>query len=337
MALSYIGSLSLIGLCPSVWLSIGNVSAGLSADLQGNLSLAASFTATPPTISTQLTASLDFSAAVELAISSIPPVPNFSFSISDCVTLTASFNASLSIYLPALLLLLNANAGIYAFSYGGLGTGLGTAIATELATQWPDGAPTSGNTTALIFGAVSPVAQTSLPAFLSGMTFGAGLVYTGKIGLSLMVPLVVGAAAQGEASINAKLAASASLSAAASITPPSFVAMLEAQAKFYANLKASIAISPPSLTVSAALSAAASLSANFGASCSLGLTLTSGATFFVYSYTGPANAMGAALTSALASDWGDTVTPSNTACVCTVLGATDALSIATLGGFFNGA
>jgi hypothetical protein len=335
MALAYIASLSIPSLAPSVWLSVGNVSAGLSASLTGNLALAAKFTATPPTIATQLAASAQVSADIAAAILAIPPALPTSFTLSDLVSLQASISASLNVYLPALLDLLNLNAGIYSYSYAGIGSSLGAAVTTELATTWPDGAPTSADCTALIFGAVSPVAQAALPGFLSGLTYGTGLVYTGKIGLTPMVPLVVGAAAQAEASLSAQAAAAASIKVPA--IPVTFEGMAAAQAKFYANIKAVGAISSPALTISTALSAAAKLQANFGASCQLGAALTTGATLFVYEYTGPANAMGAALTTALASTWGDTVTPSNTACVATLLAGTDALSIATLLGFFGGA
>ena len=123
------------------------------------------------------------------------------------------------------------------------------------------GAPTTSATTALIFGAVSAAAQTNLPAFLDGMTFGSGLVYTGKIGLSAMCPIVVGAASQGELALAAQLKAAAKLSAAASIAPPTFAAMLAAQAKFYANVKATGAIAAPKFALAATANAAASIAA----------------------------------------------------------------------------
>lgn len=338
MALTYVASLPLYLLAPSVWLSVGVPSVSLSASLQGNLALNASLSASPPTVAAQIGASVEFTAQVAAAAAFVPPVPSFSFSISDTVSLNASLGAALNVYLPALNVLLSASAGIYAFAYEGVGTGLGPSVTTELVAQWPDGAPTTGNTTALIFGAVSASARTNIPLFLNGMTFGPGLVYTGKIGMSAMCPVVVGAASQGGASLGAQIKASAHLSAAASIAPPSFVAMLEAQARFTANLAALGKIAPPQFALNATANAAASISANFGASCSLGAVLGQfGSTFFVYEYTGPANGLGAALSAALASTWGDDLTPSSSVCTAVVLGATDALSIATMLGFFGGA
>ncbi len=340
MPLTYVASLPLYLLAPSVWLSVGNVSVGLNASLRGNLAVHAQLQATPPTVTTALAASADFTTAVELALLPIwvpPPIPQ-SFSLSDVVSLHASISASLSVALPNLLSLLSASIGIYAFAYEGTSSSMGAAVTTELASTWPDGAPTSASTTALIFGAVAADSVLNLPAFLNGMTFGPGLVYTGKISLSSMSPITLGAAGQGAASLAAALAASASLSVAARLPIPSFAAMLAAQAKFYANLQAVAKVPAPSFAIAATASAAASLSANFGASISLGAVMGAfGANFFVYRYTGPANAMGAAITAALAATWGDGVTPTSGPCVAAILGATDSLAIAAMLAFFGGA
>src|SRR5208282_148162 len=107
-----------------------------------------------------------------------------------------------------------------------------------------------------------------------------------KIGLSALSPVTASAAAQGEASIQTSITASANLAAALNVTPPSFAAMLAGQAKFYANLSALGKISSPQVTLNVTAAAAASLQANFGTSCSLGAVLASGVTFFAYSYSG---------------------------------------------------
>ena len=343
MPLSYIAMLSVPALCPSVNLSIGVPSLNLSAQLSGNLAINASIQASPPTRATQLSASLQQSEAIALAIVAVPPVLNFSYQISDVVTLQASLSAALNVNLPALSALLSAAAGIYAFGYEGLGTGLGAAVTSELATQWPDGSPSSGSCTALVFGAVVPTfgpdPQPSLRSFLGGIPFGSGLTYGGKIGMSALSPVTASAAAQGAASIQTSIKAAANLGAAIPAVPMSFAEMAAVQAKFYANVKATGQIASPSVTLAVTAKAAAGLQANFGASCSLGAVLASGATLFVYEYTGPANGLGAAITSALGSSWGSgtPAVPTSTACTVAVLGATDVLSIATMLGFFGGA
>jgi hypothetical protein len=349
--LTYVAQLPWSLLVPSVYGAIGEVSVGLSASLQGNLAVNASLQASPPTIESVEQASEDFTAAVETALSPewlvpplTPPLPQ-SFTLSDVVSLQASLSASLNVALPALNALLLAAAGIYSFGFVGIGTGLGTAVTTELATTWPDGNPTSGACTALVIGAATPPVHVPplpdprpiLSGFLSGITFSSGLVYAGKIGVSAMAPLVAPAAAQGSLSIGAALTAAASLSVAAALPAPTFAMMLENQAKFFANLLKVPLVPSPSVAISATAAAAANISAQFGPSCSLGATLgQNGAAFFCYLYTGAANGLGPALTSALGSTWGDGSTSSAGACAVAVLGATDALTIATLTGFFNG-
>jgi hypothetical protein len=156
--------------------------------------------------------------------------------------------------------------------------------------------------------------------------------------MSALSPVTASAAAQGAASIQTSITAAANLGAAIPAVPMSFEAMAAVQAKFYANVKATASIASPSVTLAVTAKAAAGLQANFGASCSLGAVLASGATLFVYEYTGPANGLGAAITSALGSSWGSgtPAVPTSTACTVAVLGATDVLSIATMLGFFGG-
>ena len=343
MALTYTGSMPLYLLAPSVYLSIGSVAVGLNADLTGNLALSADFEAqigisVSAELAAQLEASLNFSAQLALAAGFIPPVLAFSFTVSDTLSLNASLELSLSL-LVVLEGLLSANVGIYAFGYEGTGNALGSALTTELAATWPDGAPTTGSCNALIFAATSADASTNLAAFLP-LPFTGGLSYFGKVGLALLSPITNSATSQGEAGIQAKLAAAASLSATASVGFPSFAEMIEAQAKFYANVSAEIGAGisvQPELGLQASASAAASLSANFGAMCQLGAVLGAFGSLFVYKYSGPTNALGSAVTAALATTWGDGTTPTSGACTAAILATTDSLAFAAMSGFFGGA
>jgi hypothetical protein len=337
-ALVYVGSLSLAALAPSVYASIGEVAVSLNAALQGNLALNASLSASPPTLATVLAAAEEFSTQLVAAEVSIPPVPNVSFSLSDCVTLTANLNASFGL-LVTLEALLSAAIGAYAFTFAGQGNALGLEVGIELGSTWPDGAPTTGTCNALLFGAVSSVAQTQLAAFLNGLPPSAGgLSYVGKIGLAAMSPVTNAATAQGNAAINVQLVATAALQASLAVTPPSFPTMLTAQAKFQANLSAQAAIPIVKFALAATASAAASLSAKFGLLCQLGGALDRfDATLFVYTYAGVANAMGTAIGTALASTWGDGTTPTSSACTAVLLGATDTPTWTALTAFFGGA
>ncbi len=314
----------------------------------GNLALSASLTLTPPTAAFYLAAAIE--AQTQLALAASLGAPNFSFSVSDTIALQADLSASFSLLvsLSALLSLSLSGGGAYAFTYSGAADTLGASLTTELVSAWPDGAPSSGSCQALIFGAASsgsplqPIAQGSLTAFLDGLTLGPGLIYTGKLGTIADVSKVTAqASVQGNAAISASLAASATLSAAASITPPTFATSLTALANFIANLKAAIAagIQAPSVSVaaSATAAAAASISANFGAMASLGLALGGGGSIFAYTYSGAGDTMGTAVTTALASTWGDLHTPTSQAdAVTVILAVTDPIAFLSLLSFFGG-
>lgn len=337
MALTYVASMPLSALVPSVYLSIGQVAVALSASLQGNLSLSASLTATPPTLAIAITDTIEFEAQLGLAIAAVPPVPTVSFDASACAALTAELEASLGL-LVVLDGLLAAAIGIYSFGYSGTGTGLGPAVTSELASTWPDGSPTSTSTTAFVFGAVSSISQQQMALFLDGLRFTSGLTYSGKIGLDVLSGITLRAATQGEAGINAQLAATAALQASLAVSVPNLLATLESIGLYLANLRAQVTVPDVSFALAATAQAIASLQANFGLLCELGAALSRfDATLFVYSYSGLGNALGLALTTALASTWGDGTTPTSGACTAAVLGATDSLTAATMAAFFGGA
>jgi hypothetical protein len=229
---------------------------------------------------------------------------------------------------------------MYAFTYNGTANAMGAAITSELATTWPDGAPSSGSCNAILMGAVTPIAQTQLEAFFNGLTVGSGLVYTAKLtALSALTPVTNAATAQGYAAIQAQLGAALQVQAHVQVTPPTLAITAEALAKFAANLTASLSLAPPS--ISAALSAtanlAASISAQFGLMVALGATLDRyDAELFCYTYSGAANALGAAVTSALSSTWGDGFTPTSSGCIAGLLATTDAFTWTTMLSFFGG-
>lgn len=334
MALVYVGSMPLSALAPSVYLAIGQVAITLNAALQGNLALNASLSVTPPTLGLTVAASVEFVAQLVASLAAVPPVPQITFDLSACASLTAQLNASLGL-LVVLEGLLDAAIGIYAYGYTGAGTGIGPALTTELATSWPDGQPTSTSTTAFLFGAATSLSQQQLSLFLNGLRFGGGLLYSGRIGLAALSLVTTRAVDQGRAGIAAQLAATAALQASLGVSFPNPILTLEAIAAYQATL---IAVPNVAFALKATASAAASLSAKFGLLCQLGAAMARfDATLFVYSYTGAGNALGPAVTTALATTWGDGTTPTSGPCSAAVLGATDAFTIATMGAFFGGA
>lgn len=340
MSLTYVAELALPPLVPSVELSIGAPAIAISAELSGNLALNASLQLTPPTVAIYLAALADVEAAISVAIGL--SLPSISFSLSDELALIASLEAALGL-LVTLEGLLSASIGMYAFAYGGAASSMGASVTAELATQWPDGVPTSGNCNALIFGAVDraliPGCTAQLEAFLNGLTYGTGLIYTAKMAalsqMSLVTNLAVG---QGVTGINYLLKAALALQASVSLTPPELALSLDGLLKFAAFLRANIALGPPKLqaALNATANVAAALSAQFSLLIDLGILLSSPGLFFCYTYAGPGNALGAALTTALASTWGDGSTPTSDPCVTAILATTDSFTYGIMTGFFGG-
>jgi hypothetical protein len=337
VSLTYVALLPLPLLCPSVQLSIGVPAISLNASFNGAVALNASLTVTPPTVALYLSQLESLQAQLSLGISL--GAPSVSFTLSDTLTLVASLEAAFSL-LVTLEGLLNASIGMYAFTYSGIASGMGAALTTELATQWPDSAPTSTATNAIILGAVAPIAQTQLAAFLNGLTVASGLVYTAKMTAMSSLSLVTAAAtAQGNAAIQAQLDAALKVKVAASVTPPSLAITAEALGKFAANLRAQLNLAPPKIqaALSATANLSASLSAKFGLMIALGATLDRyDAELFCYTYSGTGAAMGAAVTTSLASTWGDGTTPTTGACVAAILATTDSFTYGIMTGFFGG-
>jgi hypothetical protein len=339
MALAYVAALPLPLLCPQLQLCIGLPSIQFSADLSGALALNADLTLTPPTAALYLSAEIESQFLLEESI--VLGLPTIAFDLSVSVSIEASFSLSLSL-LPALSIQLAAPLTLYAYTYEGTGNALGAALTSGLASTWPDGSPTSTACNALIFGATSAAAMSALQDFIDGVTYATGLS-AGEViaSIALLSPLTAKAEVQASAAIMAKAAAqaqvSASLSAGAAIPTPT--ATLSALGKYQANLRADLDLAPPAIGV--ALSATAGLAANIQASA--GFMAAFGAVmgvwageFFVYTYSGTGAGMGAAVTSALASTWGDGTTPTSGACVATILATTDSFTYGILTSFFGG-
>lgn len=348
MAFNYVALLPIPLLAPSVNLSIGSPAIGIECSFSGALALNASLSITPPTVALYLAALETIQASISAGISLNVPSCSFGVTVEAGLVAALALIAELELAFSLLVTLeglLNASIGMYAFSYSGLGNGLGAALTTELATQWPDGAPTAGSCNALVFGAVSPIAQTQIQKFLNGLHVGAGLVYTAKMSAMSSLSLVTAAAtAQGNAAIQYQLNAALQIKAAAtaniSFAPPSLSVTAEAIANFAINLKAQLALAPPSISValSATANLAASLSAQFNLIIQLGLALNRfDAELFIYNYSGTGNTFGAAVTTALATQWGDNQTPTDSECFAVVLAATDSLTYGVMTGFFGGA
>jgi hypothetical protein len=337
MSLVYVGSLSLAALVPSVYLSIGKVGVAINAAFNGNMSVSASFSASPPDLSFYLAGIAEM--IVQLTTSLGLGLPNVSFDVSAAVSLVAELELALTL-LVALEALLGAAIGIYAFGYSGLGNALGAAVTTELASTWPDGAPSSGAANAFLFGATTSIAQSQVALFLDALSFVGGLVYAGKLTLAALSHLTFAAIAQGDAAIKSQLDAALQLKASLNVAVPSLVADISGLLAFQTALlaDAALAVPKPSLAIAATANIAADLNAKFSGVIALGAAFNRvDASVFVYNYSGAGNALGAAITSALATTWGDGTTPTNTPCTAALLATTDAPAFAAMSAFFGGA
>lgn len=343
MSLTYAGNLPITGLCPIVATVMADAAIAMSASFNGAVAVNAQFSLSPPTVAAILSAAATFSA--ECTVGAGLSLPSVSFDLTACANLTASLTAALS-GLPSLLALLNASVGVFGYTYSGIASSLGGALTTSLATTWGDGTtPTSGSCTALIFGLVnnaslSPpnIASTQFASFLSGLTtFGSsGLNYSGKMTLGALCAALLAGTSNISLVINAQLAVAAALQASLSITPPTLFADASMAAAVAADL--SLTLPSPSFAVSASASLQASLNAQFAAVIALGVILARfDATAFVYLYTGAANALGAAVTTSLASTWGDGTTPTSGSCNAVVLGAADSATATAMTSLFGGA
>jgi hypothetical protein len=337
MSLAYVAALPLPLLMPSVQLSIGIPAISLNASLTGALALNASLTITPPTVALYLSALVELQAQLSLGISL--GTPSVSFDASACAALVAQLELCFSL-LITLDGLLGASIGMYAFTYNGAANAMGAALTGELSSTWPDGVSSSGACNVALLGAASPIAQTQLAAFFDGLAVGSGLVYTAKLAaLSALTPVTFAATAQGHAAISAQLSAALQVQASVQVTPPTLAITAEALAKFAANLEASLSLAPPSVSaaISATANLAASISAQFGLMVALGATLDRyDAELFCYTYSGTGGALGAAVTSALASTWGDGHTSTSSGCIAAILATTDPATWAVMTAFFGG-
>jgi hypothetical protein len=342
VALVYVGKLSLSALCPIVAASIGDVGVSLNAGLTGNLAVNASFSATPPDIASILAGLAQFQAQLSAAISL--GVPSVSFDVSAAASLVTKLNLSFSL-LVALDALLSVSIGAYTYSYVGTADAMGAALTTELATQWPDGAPTSTATQAMLFGAVNDAAllppsigPDKLKAFLNGLGYGAGLQYAGRVGLSGISVVAAGAIGQGHAAIQSQLDGALALQASAHLVPPTLAVTAALVAEYAARFLLSVPPLPSaSFALAATAAAAANLSAKFGGIIDLGASLSRlDAAVFAYTYAGTGAAFGADVTTVLAATWGDGTTPTSGPCVSAILASTDPVTWATLSSFFGG-
>lgn len=163
--LTYLAEMNLGALCPLCVTSTAGVIAGLHAQLNGLVALAANLTLHPPSFTTSLTLAAQLTSTLNAAISL--GLPGVSFQLAAVAKAVAALNANLS--LLASLTASLGGAGAFVWSYSGTGAGLGPAITSALSGGWPDGTSSSTAANALVLGTVTPAVWTTITSFFGGL------------------------------------------------------------------------------------------------------------------------------------------------------------------------
>lgn len=131
------------------------------------------------------------------------------------------------------------------------------------------------------------------------------LRYRGQISIAGLCPIVVECNALILAELQAKLAGVLALSVQLSITPPTLAANLDIAVELVAALTASIEIGLPGIDFQIAAVAALVAQLQLNLALLLSLDVLLGATLMAYTWEGPANELGPAVTSEFAVELPD--------------------------------
>jgi len=154
------------------------------------------------------------------------------------------------------------------------------------------------------------------------------LVYVGALPLVAICPIVNLSIGEVSVAIQAAFSGALDLNASLSITPPTLTIILAALAQIQAEISAAIALGLPSISFNASFAASlvAKLELAFTLLINLEALLSAHIGIFAYSYSGLANAMGAAVSTELATQWPDG-TPSSGASNALIFGAVNNITL----------
>jgi len=162
--LTYLGELSIGGICPLVVSAAADITAALNAQLAGALALVAALQITPPTINVNI--SLVTALLAQLQIALELGLPGVDFQISACLAFIAQLEAELAILLQ--LTGLFAAAGIFAYEYSGPADELGPALTSELADGTRDGQGGSTQLKAIVLATRLSATWGAMQTFFAG-------------------------------------------------------------------------------------------------------------------------------------------------------------------------
>jgi hypothetical protein len=263
---------------------------------------------------------------------------------STSSTGTPAQRASLTATLTPLLsfeLLLGGGAGIFAYAYGGTGHAFGAAVQNELALNWPDGTSGNASSNAIVLATTVPAVWTNVLDMFGAVLPGLpdGITYVGEQNIGNLCPLVGSATLGIIARLKAQLAAMLELALQLSLHPPTFAATLSIVVDLVASLTAALSLTLPgvSFQLAAVAKLVAKINAELALLAKLALVLASSTGgVMVFTYSGPGNALGTSLTTALSGSWPNAASGSAHANAL-VLGTVTPAVWTVMSAFFGGA
>jgi hypothetical protein len=336
MGLTYVGELAIGPCIPTSVSAVAALAANLAVNIASLLELQVGLGAFPPSISASLTALVELTTSLNLAISfSLPYVDAQVTAIAQAI---ASLTADLVPCL-ALQLTLNGGAGIFAFGFNGTGAAFGSSITNELSASWPDGSLSSGTSNAIILATVTSSVWTDILTVFNAIppSLPQGLTFLAQLNIGTLCPSILDATASITAQFNAQLNGLIALAASIAASPPSLAGNVSIAADLTASLNAALMVTLPgvSFQLAAVAKLIATINAQISALAALTVAFTGASGVFAYTYSGPGDGLGPAVTTALSSGWPDS-TPLTAPANALVLGTTVPAVWATMGLFFGG-
>lgn len=159
MALTYLGSVTVGDMLPSLDAAIGISLPELEIKLSAMLAAAIELNLHPPTIAASLSLALQLVAEIQASISIGIELPSLSLQLSFIASFVAALNLQIGILLAFQASM--GTAGVHAYAWDGEAASLGPAVPTS----FPGGAPTD-HTNALLMVTAVPAAWAAIAALM---------------------------------------------------------------------------------------------------------------------------------------------------------------------------
>lgn len=360
MSLSYVGKLALSAILPSSAAAVAAADTGIagaipvvSNDFVGASTLAGRVSVTPPNLAAQIVTTAAIVVGLTAGVTIGAPfvdaqAPQLSDAIGALSPVVAGLSAAVGLTLPLAALFQEPN--VQAWSFAGTSTELGTLLTAALGRGMPDGAPPHAPVTGYILASTAGATWSGMQSFfpaLPGSQAPGTLLDVGPLSVGGLVGLLAGGIANANVSLSSQLGSLGArlrglVGAAASLPTPTLAGNVAVAGRLASNLAAyaPAAYITPSAAVaatSALVAALSALSTRLSTNISQLFAITSAlatAGVLGFRYSGAAEDLGAAVSSAISAGWPDgtsSTAPSN-ALVILVSGGGTASALAGLFG-----